>query len=132
MVLTNILIIAIIGIILSIYALYVEYKKSKNKNYQAACDISDNSSCTKAFLSSYGKILGIPNSALGIIFYLIIIILSLFNTYNNIIFYLSVISFIGSLYLAYILYFKLKNFCLVCNAIYVVNILLLIFSYLRF
>ena len=123
----EITILAIIGLLLSIYALYVG-KKSSEKHYKAACDINDKISCTKAFSSSYGKILGISNSVFGIIFYIIILIL---NALDNIqvIFYLAVISVIGSIYLAYISYIKLKILCIVCSSIYLVNILLLIFSY---
>ena len=125
--LTIITILAIIGLLLSIYALYVE-KKSLNKKYRPVCDINNRVSCTKAFSSSYGKILGIPNSVFGIIFYVIILIL---NALNNIqiIFYLAVISVLGSIYLAYVSHIKLKTFCIICNSIYLVNILLLIFSY---
>ena len=42
--------------------------------------------------------------------------------------YLSVLSNIGSVYLAYVLYFILQNICVVCVSIYVVNFLLLVTS----
>ena len=119
--LTTITILAIIGLLLSIYALYVE-KKSSEKHYKAACDINNKISCTKAFSSSYGKILEIPNSVFGIIFYIIILILDALNN-MQIIFYLAVISVLGSIYLAYISYVKLKTICIICSAIYLVNIL---------
>ena len=121
-----IIIIAIIGLILSIYAYYVE-RKSKDKNYKALCDISNRASCTKAFSSKYGKTFGVSNSIYGILFYLLIIILFFINEIS-IIFYSAILSILGSLYLAYIQYFKMKNFCLICTLIYLVNILLLIFS----
>jgi|SRR3989344_1753132 len=120
-------ILAIIGFILSIYAFYVEKRYEANNKYHAACDISDRVSCTKAFESKYGHTYGISNSLLGMGFYAIIFVLLLLNL-SNIVFYLSAISLIGSLYLAYVLYFKVKSFCLVCNAIYIVNILLFVFS----
>lgn len=119
---------AIIGLLLSIYTLYVEKKMEKSKNYKALCDISDKISCTKAFGTNYGHILGISNAIPGIGFYILILILTYYNQLNFI-FYFSALSFLASIYLAYIIYFKLKNFCLVCNGIYVVNLLLLIFSY---
>lgn len=126
----EILIVSVIGFILSCYALSVEIKHYKIQNYKAACDIKENVSCTKSFSSKYGRIGILPNSVYGIFFYFIVFALDYFK-YFNYLFYLSVISFIGSVYLAYASYFKLKNFCLVCTSIYMVNLLLLIFSYLQ-
>ena len=114
--------------LLSIYAFYIEKRVEENKKYKALCDISDKASCTKAFSSSYGKMFIIPNSLMGIIFYAVIIILALLNQTNSI-FYLSILSLLITLYLAYILFIKLKNICIVCSLIYAVNILLVIFAY---
>lgn len=124
----TITIIATIGLILSIYALYVE-RKSKDKNYKALCDINKGMSCSKTFSSKYGKTFGISNSIYGILFYMLIIILFFINQ-RNIIFYLAIFSVLGSGYLAYLQYFKIKNFCLVCTLIYLVNLLLLFFAWL--
>jgi vitamin-K-epoxide reductase (warfarin-sensitive) len=117
---------AITGFILSAYAHFVT-KKAKQPKYKAICDINNNISCSKAFKSPYGSITGISNTILGLVFYAIILILALLNQ-KFIILLLSIAAVLGSLYLAYILYFKLKNFCIICNAIYIINILLLIFS----
>uniref|UniRef100_A0A8C9GTE8 vitamin-K-epoxide reductase (warfarin-sensitive) n=1 Tax=Piliocolobus tephrosceles TaxID=591936 RepID=A0A8C9GTE8_9PRIM len=43
----------------------------------------------------------------------------------------SIMSVMGSLYLAYILYFVLKEFCIICVVTYVLNFLLLIINYKR-
>ena len=123
-----IIILSIIGMLLSIYAFYIEKRVEENKKYKALCDISDKASCTKAFSSPYGKMFTIPNSLMGIIFYAVIIILALLNQTNSI-FYLSILSLLITLYLAYILFIKLKNICIVCSLIYIINILLVIFSY---
>lgn len=123
------LITAILGILISAYAYYVEVMIKKVKNYIAFCDLSDRASCTKAFSSKYGKIGGISNSLLGIIFYIFILILIF--TKVELVFYFAVLSFIGSIYLAYLSLIKLKNLCIICNLIYLINILLVIFSYFR-
>ncbi|MBI4154854.1 vitamin K epoxide reductase family protein [Candidatus Woesearchaeota archaeon] len=122
-------IIVIIGFLLSVYAYYVEWKASRVKNYKAVCDISENMSCGKAFNSPYGKTFGVSNSIGGIIFYIFIFFLSNYDLMY--VFYFSILAILGSIYLAYVSYFKLKNFCLVCIAIYVVNVLLLYFSYIK-
>lgn len=123
-----VIVISIIGLVLSAYAYYVERRSSSEKKYKAVCDISDRMSCSKAFRSSYGSHMGISNSVLGVGFYLIVGLLSYFS-FDNLVFYLSAISVIGSVYLAYVLYFKLKNLCIVCTSIYIVNIILLILSW---
>lgn len=125
---STIQIISIIGFLLSAYSLYVEIKSSKSKSYKAVCDINEKVSCTKVFSSQYGKILGLSNSFYGILLYILIFILNIYE-YANLIFYLAILSVLGSVYLAYVMYFKIKSYCLVCNAIYAVNILLLVFSY---
>lgn len=124
----SIIIVSAIGFLLSIYAYHTETKLHSIKNYKASCDINNRISCSKAFLSKYGKLLGIPNSLAGIFFYLLIIVLYFINI--KIVFYLSILSFLGSIPLAYWSYSKLKTFCLVCTSVYIVNLLLLIFSYL--
>lgn len=43
----------------------------------------------------------------------------------------SIVSVAGSLYLAYILYFVLKDFCVICVATYLLNFILLIINYKR-
>lgn len=42
-----------IGVILSIYALYVEINAESNNNYEAMCDINEHISCSKVFTSKY-------------------------------------------------------------------------------
>ncbi|MEK6855401.1 MAG: vitamin K epoxide reductase family protein [Nanoarchaeota archaeon] len=123
-----ILIISIIGLVISLYAMIVEKRLENKKSYKPACDITNNISCTKAFSSQYSKITGISNSLIGFLFYLVLIILSVYNK-SQFIFYLSFISLIPTIFLAYISFIKMKNLCLVCTAIYILNILLVIISY---
>jgi len=122
-------VIAFVGFLLSVYSYYVEWKTSKVKDYKPLCDIRENISCGKVFNSPYGKTFGVSNSIGGIFFYIVIFFLVLYNL--KYVFYLSILSVLGSIYLAYVSYIKLKNFCLVCTGIYVVNILLLYFSYVK-
>ena len=125
----TLIILSAIGIILSIYALYVERKAKANAKYKAICDLSDRMSCSNAFRSDYGKVFfGIPNSAIGILAYLILLVLAILNI-NDYIFYLSIPAVLATIYLAYALFIKLENTCLVCIGIYATNILLFTFSY---
>ena len=126
----GIYIVSILGLLLSVYAFFVEKKIEKSKSYKPLCDISKKISCTKAFASKYGRLAGVSNSFAGIFFYLIVVFLAFIGQLNYI-FYLAIISVIGSVYLAYIQITKIKSFCLVCSGIYIVNLLLLFFSYVE-
>jgi len=126
--LIGIAILATIGLCISFYALFLETKIKKDATYKPVCDLSDAMSCTKPILSKYGKIFGFSNALFGVGFYFIVLILSLLEQIH-LLFYLSIISCIATLYFAYILYTKIKTFCLVCTAIYAINFGLLIISY---
>ena len=114
---------AIIGSILSFYALYVKWK-AHDKKYKPLCDFKENISCTKAFTSRYGKLAVLPNPLYGLFFYTLLFFLIDYA------FYFGLIALPITIYLAYVSYVKQKNFCLICNGIYLINILILIFSYL--
>ena len=116
-------ILAISGLLLSGYALYVKGRAESDKDYYPLCDLNEHISCTKAFLSREGSLTGFPNPLIGIIFYAVIFILDAMQ-YSNTLWYLSLIALMASVYLADISYFRQKNFCLVCTAIYLINFIL--------
>jgi uncharacterized membrane protein len=123
-----IIIIAVLGFLFSLYSFYVEKQIEKNKNYKAVCDVSAAISCSAAAKSDYSKVGGIANSIKGLVYYPLFALLALFG-HITIIFYLSLASIVMTFYLIYVSYFKLKNYCIICSGIYIVNILLLYFSY---
>ena len=96
-------ILIIVGLLLSIYALYVE--RHRKNRYKPICDVSDKVSCTKAFESKYGKTLGISNSIHGIIFFVLVFILTIYEKIDYI-FYLSFLAVLFSVYLIYLLQFN--------------------------
>ncbi len=129
------------GLFLSVYASYVEYKIEVQKKYAPLCDIRDHISCSKAFTSKYSKAAGVSNAHAGIVFYALL--LGILWPRNEVIINTAIVlgkiaagmilaANIGQLYLMYVSYFILRNFCLVCNSIYVVNIALLVALYLGF
>ena len=126
-----IMIIAAFGFLFSLYSFYIEKQIEKNKNYKAVCDVSAAMSCSAAAKSDYSKIGGIANSVKGLGYYPVLGLLALFG-HTAIVFYLSLASIFMTLYLIYVSYFKLKNYCIICSGIYLVNALLLYLSYIAY
>ncbi|HIH23412.1 TPA: vitamin K epoxide reductase family protein [Candidatus Woesearchaeota archaeon] len=117
-------IISIIGLAFSAYAIMEERKVRKDATYKPVCDINDRISCSKAFTSEYGKTFGISNSYGGIVFYTTILLAA--YVAPQFVLPLAAVSVLGSVYLGYLQYFKLRTFCVVCTSIYAINIALLI------
>lgn len=134
----------LLGFLLSIYALYVEYKALLDDSYEAFCDISAEISCSKVFLSEYGKVfskLGIvpkdslldqPNALYGSIFYVIIGFFIFFFSENQvgklIILGLSTLSMVLCAYLSYILTEILQDKCIICFSTYICNFAIFLYS----
>eukprot|EP00163_Fabomonas_tropica_P010918 TRINITY_DN2125_c0_g1_i2.p1 TRINITY_DN2125_c0_g1~~TRINITY_DN2125_c0_g1_i2.p1 ORF type:complete len:156 (-),score=8.80 TRINITY_DN2125_c0_g1_i2:60-527(-) len=125
----SIKLLAFIGLALSVYTLYVEYRMSLDPGYQALCDLGAHVSCTKAFSSSFGHIAYLPNAVYGVIFYFAVF---WFNSehYYGLLFPLCCFAALGSVFLAGVL-IHLRDFCIVCFSIYIVNFALLAKVYRR-
>jgi vitamin-K-epoxide reductase (warfarin-sensitive) len=133
-----------IGICLSLYALFVEYKAGMDSSYVALCDISEDLACSKVFLSKYGRIwsalgvipdgsaLDLPNSVYGVAFYSTYALLCWYRHSSGIIpdilLALSVVSMVLSTYLSYILTYVLEDVCVVCYSTYLINFIIFLFS----
>ncbi|MFH1917299.1 MAG: vitamin K epoxide reductase family protein [Nanoarchaeota archaeon] len=122
-------VLATIGILLSVYAYYVEQHARRLRSYKALCDFSSKISCTKVFTSRYSKILGVSNSLIGVVYYAIVFVLSAGGVYSVLV-PLTLLGVIASIVLAYLSYFRLKKFCVVCTGTYVINIAIFITSIL--
>lgn len=122
----SILIVCLIGLGLSLYGFFIEQKLQEDPHYKAVCDISDRMSCTKPFKSPYGALLKFSNSTLGIMFYSIMIACNALGL-KTVLYYGAISACVASGVFAYILYAKVKSFCLICTSIYIVNGVLLYF-----
>ncbi len=125
-----IILLSLAGFAASWYAYMVEKKIAQSGEYKPVCDINDRISCTRVMSSPYGKMLGISNAIPGMIFYAFVFVLALFG-FVTWIFYLSLTACVASVGLAYIMYFKIKSFCLVCTSVYAINFGLLGVSFFR-
>ncbi|KPP70957.1 vitamin K epoxide reductase complex subunit 1-like protein 1-like [Scleropages formosus] len=129
-----------LGALLSVYALHVEVSRERDPGYRAMCDLADSVSCSKVFISRWGRGFGLvqllvskdsvfnqPNSVLGIVFYALQLALGQTASSRAALFLLlsSWLSVAGSLYLAGVLLFALGDFCVVCVSTYAINVALL-------
>ena len=121
---------SMIGFLLSGYLFFVEQKVRKHPKYKPACDISEQVSCTKAVTSPYSETFGVSNSVVGIIYYGALVIWSFLGCSVLVIKYATFIALLISIYLAYILFAKVKSACPVCISLYVINFLLFALSHL--
>jgi vitamin-K-epoxide reductase (warfarin-sensitive) len=115
--------ISLVGLVISAYGIIVERKIQQDALYKPSCDISTMVSCSRAFLSPYGKMLGISNILASTIYYLVMIVVAAMN-YASLALMLSFAGLILSIGFSYILYFKVKSLCPICTSLYAVNIVL--------
>mmetsp|Transcript_48580 Transcript_48580/g.72080 ORF Transcript_48580/g.72080 Transcript_48580/m.72080 type:complete len:172 (-) Transcript_48580:247-762(-) len=139
---------ALLGAILSCYALYVEHKHSAREEeeepFEALCDIqSIGASCSSTFALPEGRLLSlfgvvphghlfdVPNAALGFIYYCFVLLSENFRLFGlsnktssrlNLLMGCAAMS--TSVYLAYMLT-VLNKLCLLCWATHVINAALL-------
>ena len=114
---------AFVGFIDAIY-LYWHHARKK----PLVCPL--NHDCNAVTESKYGKILGVKTEVFGAIYYLIIIVGSLWffnSSIRNIAIGMGLLSFLAlgsSIYLVYVQKYILKNYCFYCLISALVNLLL--------
>lgn len=118
---------ATIGFSISVYTYILEQQMKNTPNYKAVCDISDRFSCSKPILSQYNNILFVSNAIIGMLYYAGLMVLSYLNA-THLILIAAIGAFCVSLALAYILYAKIKTFCILCVSLHITNLAILITS----
>lgn len=121
-----IIILAIIGFCISLYAYFTESKIKEDPNYRPACDINDRISCSAPLKSEYANIFYFSNATMGMLFYITVGVLAFFNM-HRLLLAVSALGLLMTFALAYLLYFKIKSLCIICTSLYMVNILIFLF-----
>lgn len=133
------LIFCLLGFILSFLLAQVGINTLTNPDYNSFCNINQAYNCETVALSSYASHFGIPNFIYGIIYYSVLLVagcLCLLDKKNSLpnffvyVFWLSAFSVLVSIYLFSISLFIIKSKCILCLMVYVVNILLLVVSFM--
>ncbi|XP_057635183.1 vitamin K epoxide reductase complex subunit 1 [Chionomys nivalis] len=132
------------GFALSLYALHVKAVRARDKDYRALCDVGTSISCSRVFSSRWGhgfglvehvlgadSVLNQSNSIFGCMFYTIQLLLGcLRGRWASVLLVLSsLVSLAVSVYLAWILFFVLHDFCIVCITTYAINVGLMLLSF---
>ncbi|CAE8689092.1 unnamed protein product [Polarella glacialis] len=128
----------LLGIALSIYTIYVESQINQTPGYVASCDFGSWSSCSKVFTSSYSHILShwglvekhspldLSLPQLAIPFFLVLMFYPVArkkSQYAPAAYLCIGVASLGfNIYLACVLKFILKEFCIICASTYVINI----------
>lgn len=123
----SIIILAFIGFCISLYAYFTESKIKEDPNYHPACDINDRISCSAPLKSEYSNIFYFSNALMGMVYYVLVGTLAFFDMHRIVLMFTGA-GVLITLFLAYLLYFKIKSLCIVCTSLYIVNILLLLFA----
>lgn len=123
----TIILLAILGFVISFLIWY-----TKINNKKLVCVIGKD--CNKVINSKYSKTFGINNEILGMLYYSLLIIISIlilkspfFSTINIVNLGRIIIagfSALFSVYLTYVQIFKLKEYCEYCWAVNVINIII--------
>jgi len=82
------------------------------------CDISETVSCSTVAASIYAEIFGVPVAILGLGYFGLLVLLSVFQRKKEcyqIIFLITVFALIPSLYLTAAEIFAIKSFCILCE-----------------
>lgn len=118
----SLMVLALIGIIDSGYIYWHHIRKKPLE-----CPINE-SDCNAVVESRFGRIFGIKNEFLGMIFYLFILIGAFVSFYNNVLIvnYLMIvvssIAFAFSFYFVYVQKYILKRYCFYCLISAIVNL----------
>jgi uncharacterized membrane protein len=124
------LILSALGFCISLYAYIIESKIKRDPTFKPMCDISDVISCSKPVTSPYANLFYVSNAFLGMLYYVSVALFAIFHVYSLLLI-AALMACIISAILAYFLYFKIKTLCLVCTALYIINILILIAVLMR-
>ena len=116
--LISIMISAGVGLLVALYFYVTETRMKNNPNYRSVCDISDHISCSKSLKSGYVSPVG------AALFYMLVGCLGYFDLVTPLLIITS-IGGLGTCVAAYLIYFRVKTFCLPCTAIFITNFVLL-------
>lgn len=129
--------IALIGLIASIYLSVSHYRVHTDPTYSSFCAVSRALNCDTVSSSPYAVFLNLPMAVWGVLGYTLVVMLLILavsswaqkKRFWSVLFWITLIYSIGSLVLAGISSLLIHSYCIVCILTYLVNFLLLYYSW---
>jgi uncharacterized membrane protein len=124
------LILAIIGLTISLYLTYIHVRIHLDPDYESLCAVGDTLNCETVATSKYATVIGIPLSVIGGLFYILLGIAALFGLVgrNTVVpgirTAVTAIGMFVSIFLFILSATTIKAFCLLCVATLGINIVL--------
>ena len=119
---------ATVGLIAAASSTYMHFQLANDPFYTSFCDVNASVSCTQLYQGPYGSVGGIPVALGGVFWFGVVLLLALAYVKSpaasrqNVALYLRVWSVIGlsvTGYMAYVSFFILGTFCILCGIVYV-------------
>ena len=118
---------SLVGFVIMAYLTYIHFSQAKS-----FCDLSETDSCDVVTTSLYSEIFGLPVSILGLGYFGLTLLLTLFNRSKGvfqIIFFLTLFVLIPSYYLTAVEAFVIKAFCILCETSKLLMLAILVMSF---
>jgi len=119
---------ATVGLIAATSSSYMHFQLANDPFYTSFCDVNASVNCTQLYQGPYGSVAGIPVALGGVFWFGVVLLLALADvrgpaaSRQNVALYLRVWSVMGlsvAGYMAYISFFILGTFCILCGIVYV-------------
>lgn len=121
---------AMLGLFYSIQSTYYKYRLSVDPNYKipkCRCNARQrqNENMEQVLKSTDSTILRIPNSVFALLFYSVVLIMRYFGHLDTLVL-VAVVAFCVSVYMSYVMVFKIGSLCANCINISTLNMLILL------
>jgi len=134
--LVPVLLLAAVGIGVSVAIEIVHQRLAVDANYTSFCNVSASVNCDAVLSSRYAVLVGIPVSRWAILYHGVLLAVAasilivsrapLRERLGNLVLSLAVCGFVFSAYMATVAFLVLRTVCLMCSALYLVSIGLLV------
>ena len=119
---------AIVGFVAATSSSYMHFQLVNDPFYTSFCDVNESVSCTELYQGPYGSLAGIPVALGGVLWFGVVLLLAFADargpagSRESVALYLRLWSVVGlsvAGYMAYISFFILGTFCILCGIVYV-------------
>jgi uncharacterized membrane protein len=132
------LFLSLIGFLISLYFTLVYYRRIPANYYLVPriCRMKE-SACQTVLSTKDARLFGIPNSALGVLYYGVVFLVTVAGGWQEVdamhgfILWISILVVLLSLYLSYSLLFRIKIMCPLCFVSHAINILIALLLFIK-